>query len=87
MPGKNRAINIYRFYMDIQACHDVVGSRVVVALDAAKAFDSVEWGYLWECLRGFGFGPKFIKWVQLLYFSPVAQVAVNGWLSDPLPLT
>lgn len=42
MPGKNTAMNIRRLYMNIQAHHDNSGTRVVVALDTAKAFDSVE---------------------------------------------
>lgn len=67
----------------IQAQHDNFVTRVVVALDTAKA---LEWPYLWECLRGHGIGPNFIKWVQLLYQSPKARVFVNGWLSDQFPL-
>lgn len=86
MPGKNTAMNLRHLYMNIQADHENTGDRAVVALDAAKAFDSVEWGYLWECLRGFGFGPNFIKWVKLLYYAPSARVVVNGWTSDPFPL-
>lgn len=49
--------------MNIQAGHDELGSRVLVSLDAAKVFNSVEWEYLWECLARFGFGPNFIKWI------------------------
>lgn len=86
MPGKNTTMNLRRLYMNIQATHENIGDRAVVALDAAKAFDSVEWGYLWECLRRFGFGPRFIKWVQLLYFSPEARVLVNGKTSDSFSL-
>lgn len=63
--------------MNLQAGHDQIGSRVV-SLDAAKAFDSVEWDYLWECLAWFGFGPNFIKWIQLLYQNPGSRVSVNG---------
>ncbi|XP_073480018.1 uncharacterized protein [Aquarana catesbeiana] len=51
MPGKNTAFNLRRLYMNLQSQHTEVGSRVVVSLDAAKAFDSVEWRYLWECLH------------------------------------
>lgn len=86
MPGKNTAMNIRRLYMNIQARHDNSGTRVVVALDTAKAFDSVEWPYLWECLHNYGFGSRFIKWVQLLYQTPKARIFVNGWLSEQFPL-
>lgn len=82
MPGKNTAMNIRRLFMKIQAQHGNAGTRVVVALDTAKAFDSVEWVYLWEYLRSYGFGPNFIKWVQLPYQTPKVQVFVKGWLSD-----
>lgn len=71
--------------MNIQAEHDNSITRVVVALDTAKAFDSVVWQYLWECLHGFGFGPNFIKWLQLLYQTPKAWMFVNRWLSDQFP--
>lgn len=61
--------------------------RVVVSLDAAKTFDSVEWNYLWECLRKFGFGPKFVKWLQLLYQAPTARIQVNGRISELFALS
>lgn len=60
MPAKNTVFILRRLYMNLQAEHDQLGSRVVVSLDAAKAFDSVEWDFIWECLARFGFGPKFI---------------------------
>lgn len=69
--------------MNIQAAHHQIGSRVIVSLDAAKAFDSVEW----QCLHCFGFGPNFIKWLAILYNAPQASVVANGWTSGALPLS
>lgn len=60
---------------------------MVVALDTAKALDSVEWTYFGTCLERFGIGPRFIKWVWLLYQDPVARVVANGWSSEQFPLT
>lgn len=87
MPGPNTSFNLRRLYINPQAVHADVGSRVIVALDTAKAFDSEEWQYLWGCLRGFGFGLNFIKWIQLLYQAPRGRVAANGWTSKPFDLT
>lgn len=47
----------------------------------------MEWGYLWECLHSFRFGPKFIKWLQLLYQAPTARIQVNGRISRPFQLS
>lgn len=55
-------------------------------MDAEKAFDSVEWDYLWEVLRRLGFGPKFIHWIRMLYGRPRARVHTNTWVSEPFPL-
>lgn len=67
MPGKGTDINIPRLFLNLTISHDNAGSRVIASLDAEKVFDSVEWNFLWETLRRFGFGPKFIHGVQLPY--------------------
>lgn len=47
-----------------------------------KAFDSVQWGYLWAVKAKFGFGPQFLSWLQLLYANPQVRVSTNDSLSE-----
>lgn len=58
-----------------------------VMLDAAKAFDSIEWWYLFQILKRMGFPPQFISWVRLFYTDPIARVRVEGCTSDPINIT
>ena len=41
-------------------CVEEKVDAVLVSLDAKKAFDSVDHGYIERTLRKYGFGPKFI---------------------------
>lgn len=85
MPGRGTDINIRRLFTHV----DLAGEGdmgLVAALDAEKVFDSVEWLFLWEVLKCFGFGPRFISWIQLLYRNLTACVRVNGLLSPPFSL-
>lgn len=66
MPGKATDINIRHLYLNLSILHDNSGSKIIASFDAVKAFDSVEWPYLCEVLRCFGFGPKFLHGLQLL---------------------
>lgn len=56
------------------------------SLDAAKAFDSVEWPFLWAVLDRMGFGPTFVSWLKLFYTSPRARLLVNSQQSDSFAL-
>lgn len=58
-----------------------------ILLDAAKAFDSIEWAYMRAILQRMGFPPIFIQWITILYTFPTARVKVNKYISDNIEIT
>lgn len=52
--------------------------EVLISADVEKAFDRVEWDYLFHTLQMFGFGPSFISWIKLLCKAPLASVRTNN---------
>lgn len=59
---------------------------VVLTLGAEKAFDQIEWEYLFEVLGRFNLGTRFINWIKLLYTNPTARVRTNQSLSSSFRL-
>lgn len=52
-------------------------SVAILALDAEKAFDQIEWDYILAVIREFNLGDTFASWVRMLYAQPRASVLTN----------
>lgn len=57
---------------------------IAISLDAEKAFDRVEWQFLFSTLSHFGFNSDFIKWIEMLYRELKAAVMTNGIIPPSL---
>ena len=75
--GRHSFFNIRRLLNIVNTSGPSPFPEVIVSLDAEKAFDRVEWGYLFAILHKFGFGGTLISWIRLLYASPLACVSTN----------
>ena len=77
-----------RIILDIfEYCDNYENDGVLLFLDFEKAFDSVEWNFLFKTLTEFNFGNNFIEWMKILYTSPMFQLKNNGWVSKTCYMT
>ncbi|CAL5358449.1 unnamed protein product [Camellia sinensis] len=54
------------------------GKGVILKLDFEKAYDSVNWGFLFSMLANFGFGAKWVSWIKECVTSASISILVNG---------
>ena len=55
----------------------------IISIDQLKAFDRVNWAFMYKTLQAFGFQETFVKCIKLLYSGAKSIGKVNGFLSDP----
>jgi len=55
---------------------------MLIFIDFQKAFDSLEWDFIFGCLEAFNFGPDFSQWVKTFYKNIQSCVINNGNVSD-----
>ena len=75
--GRHSFSNLRQLFNVIYNSSPSTTQEALISMDAQKAFDMVEWNYLFYTLERFGFGEQFIAWVKLLYSSPLASIRTN----------
>ncbi len=84
IPGRFIGQNV-RLIEDIIECKD--GDEVLLFIDQEKAFDRVEWNWLFKVLDTFNFGDKFKNYVKILYNNMKSSILTNGTLSEYFEVT
>ena len=54
---------------------------MILFLDFEKAFDSLEWDFLFKVLNTMNFGPSFLNWIKTFYTNISSCVVNNGYSS------
>ena len=78
IPGRFSFFNVRRLLNIMYTKFSKDSKIAVLALDAQKAFDQVEWSYLLSAIKEFGLGENFASWVKMLYARPTASVITNS---------
>lgn len=84
IPTRQGADNTKRLLHLIDLVHRSHTPAFFLSIDAEKAFDCVDWEYLFKVLRAFG--DNFLLWIRCLYALPTAAVRVNGRKSTLFPI-
>lgn len=86
VPGRSTTLNLRTLFCVINQMEPSLPA-VAVLLYAEKAFDSLEWTFLYAVLQKLGLPLSFVNLIKLLYTSPVALLRVNGMLTRQFSLT
>ena len=57
-------------------------SGLMIFIDFHKAFDSLEWDFLYKCLEAFNLGEDFMRWVKTFYKNIESCTLNNGSFSE-----
>ena len=71
---------------DLIDCEKFQASGILLSLDFEKAFDTINWEFMYKCLKQFNFGNNFINRIKILYCDPKIVVKNNGYLSRQIKI-
>jgi hypothetical protein len=82
--GRSLHDNFVLVRQSAKLLHHLGAPRILLKLDLAKAFDSLSWPFLFEALRHYGFGDRFLEWLSILLSSASTRVLLNGEPGPPV---
>ena len=61
-----------RLVEDVIEYYEQMQKRSIIFMaDFTKAFDSLEWDFMYRSLEFFNFGPSFIQWIRTTVYTPI----------------
>lgn len=62
-----------------------ISSRCLLQIDIRKAYDSVDWVFLEDVLRGLNFSDRFCSWIHECISTPPYSISLNGEIRGFFP--
>ena len=81
IPGRPIWDNIHTVHNVLQSQADITKGGLIF-LDMEKAYDCINWEFLFKCLDWVGIPPQFIGWLGTLYTDLEAQALCGSRLSS-----
>jgi len=82
IPGRYIGCNINRILSAIDYSNTNNIEAMLISIDFQKAFDSMEWEFVYKAMLHFGFPTKFIGWIKIMYIDINSCVVNNGNISE-----
>ncbi|KAK3084078.1 hypothetical protein FSP39_007782 [Pinctada imbricata] len=82
MAGRFIGDNTRTIYDILQLTKEKQIAGMLLLVDFEKAFDSISWKFMYNCLTFFGFGENYLKWIKILYKDTRLCVIQNGFFSE-----
>lgn len=78
LTGRSIVDNFVMVQQSIRTLHRRNVASIMLKLDVAKAFDSLDWPFLLKLHQHRGFGPKWIARLATLLSTASTKVLING---------
>ena len=70
---------VLRYVIDYATLYNK--EAAIISIDQEKAFDRIEWCYLFSIMKKMGVPPGLIQWITILYNNPMFTVNVNNFFT------
>ena len=87
IPGRSITENILLINDALHYARRRCPEAIVLSLDFAKAYDRVQWPFLFETLLTMGFGTRFCNAIRKIYQQRSTRLIINGELTEPFEIT